>query len=240
MTKHELRVALLVVGAALFDAPAQAGVCQPPTVEKESPYRYVLTLADALSYAKSGLDRTGPASVGSKPTDFDLLLGLKLGKSDFECARSQVGPFAASSNEAIKTSAKGSALVFSLLAELQQKSVAEHKALLDSIAEGQLKPGTALERQAELAASYDEAWKLLIPAVIASTYAVVEVEPTTGLMSRLGLTRAQRDEILLKLTSTFGDDVKRGMRAGQIPLTAAAAALYQVLGDPQRKLRDSK
>jgi len=131
-------------------------------------------------------------------------------------------------------------LVFSLLADLQQKSVDEYKALLDSIAEGKLKPGTALERQAELAASYDEAWKLLIPAAIASTYAVVELEPTTGLMSRLGLTRVQRDEILHKLTSTFGDDIKSGMKAGQISLIAAAAALYQVLADPQRKLRDSK
>lgn len=131
-------------------------------------------------------------------------------------------------------------MVFSLLADLQQKSVDEYKALLDSIAEGKLKPGTALERQAELAASYDEAWKLLIPAAIASTYAVVELEPTTGLMSRLGLTRVQRDEILHKLTSTFGDDIKSGMKAGQISLIAAAAALYQVLADPQRKLRDSK
>ena len=240
MARRELQVALAVVGATLFSTPARAGLCQPPTVEMESPYRYIMTLADALSYAKAGLDRTAPAAVGSKPTDFDLLLGLKLGKADFDCARSQVAPFAASSNKAIKASAEGSALAFSLLADLQQRAVAEHKALLDSIADGKLKPGTALERQADLAASYDEAWKLLIPAVIASTYAVVEVEPTTGLMSRLGLTRAQRDEILQKLTSAFGEDVRAGMKAGQIPLITAAAALYQVLGDPQRKLRDLK
>jgi hypothetical protein len=165
---------------------------------------------------------------------------LKLGKADFECANSQVSPFVTSSNEAIKTSAKGAALVFSLLVDLQDKSVAEHKAALDSIAEGKLKLGSVLERQAELAAAYDEAWKLLIPAVIASIYAVVEVEPATGLMSRLGLTGAQRDDILKKLHSTFGNDVTGGMRTGQLPLSAAAAALYQVLGDPQRKLRDSK
>ena len=239
MTSHEARIALLILGA-FAGAPASAAVCQPPAVDRESPYRYVLTLVDALTYAKSGLDRTMPAGVGAGSTDFDLLLGLKLGKADFECARAQVGPFTTSPNEAIQASAKGAAAVFSLLVNLQQRSVAEHTSLLDSMASGSVKPGTALERQAELAASYDDAWKRLIPAVIASTYAVVEVEPKTGLMSRLALTRAQRSEILIKLTSAFGEEVKRGMRAGQIPLTAAAAILYQVLADPQRKPRDSQ
>ena len=240
MAIPSLRAKLLAVVGGLLATSAQAGVCQPPTVEKDSPYRYVLTLADALGYAKSGLDRTAPSQLGQKPTDFDFLLGLKLGKADYECAKSQVAPFSASSNEAIKLSAQGVAIVFSVLVNLQQRSVDEYKALLDANAEGKLKPGTLLERQAELAASYDEAWKDLIPAVIASTYAVVEVEPSTGLMSRLGLTRVQRDEILQTLTSAFGNDVRGGMKAGQTSLTAAAAALYQVLADPQRKLRDAK
>lgn len=240
MTHHRLWLGLSVVAFSLLHSPAQAGLCTPPTVQKESPHHYIVSLAEALSYAKSGLDRTGPSGLGPKPSDFDLLLGLKLGKADFECAKSQVSPYATSSNEAIKTSAEGAALVFSLLADLHEKSVAEHKALLDSIGEGKLKPGTVLERLAELGASYDEAWKFLIPAVIAGTYTVVEIEPTTGRMSRLALTRAQRDEVLQKLHSTFGDDVKTGMRAGQLPLTAAAAALYQVVGDPQRKLRESR
>jgi len=98
MTQRGLRMALAVVGALLLDIPGEAGVCLPPTVERENPYRYLLTLADVLSYAKSGLDRTGATGLGSKASDFDLLLGLKLGKGDFECARSQVAPFAASSN----------------------------------------------------------------------------------------------------------------------------------------------
>lgn len=50
--------------------------------------------------------------------------------------------------------------------------------------------------------------------------------------------RSQRDEILQKLQSTFGDEVKKGMQAGQHALIAAAGALYQIAGDPKRKLRD--
>jgi hypothetical protein len=240
MIRYEARLLLFIVITSLLHSPAQAGVCQPPTVQIEIPYSYIVSLANALSWAKSGIDRTSPTALGAEPTDFDLFLGLKLGKTDFECAKSQVLPFLASSNKAIKISAKGVTLVFSLLVDLQDKSVALYKAALDDIAEGKLKPGSILERQAELAASYDEAWKLLVPAVIASTYAVVEVDPATGLTSRLALTQIQKDEILNKLHTTFGNDIKDGIREGQFPLTAAAAALYQVLGDTHRKLRSAQ
>jgi len=239
MTHHGVRLSMAVVALSLLPLEAQAGLRTAPTAQKEDPYHYMVSLAEALTYAKSGLDRTGPSGLGPSSSDFALLLGLKLGKADFECARSQIAPYTASSNELIKKSADGVVFVFTLVADLHQKSVAEHKALLDSIGEGTFRPGTALERQAELGASYDEAWKLLIPAVVLGTYAVVEVEPATGLMSGLALSRAHRDEILQKLHSTFGQEVKKGVQAGQPPLTAAASALYQVLGDPQRKLRAS-
>lgn len=241
MIRVILRGGLAIIALSLAAVPAEGGLCIPPTVQRDSPYHYVASLTEALTYAKSGLDRTAHGRQGSgSVSDFDLLLGLKLGKADFVCAGSQLSAYSASSNEAIKTSAEGATLVFALLAKLHERTAAEHKVLLDSISEGKLKPGTVLERQAELAASYDEAWKLLIPAVIAGTYAVVEEDPKTGLMSRLALTRAQRDEILRKLRATFGEDIARGAKAGQLPLTAAAAVLYQVVGDPQRGLREPR
>src|SRR5207247_39627 len=153
-------LALAVIALSLGAVRAEGGLCFPPTVQKHSPYHYIASLADALTYAKSGLDRTAQSSQeSSSDSDFDLFLGLKLGKADFDCAGSQVSKYAASSNQAIRTSAEGAALVFALLAQLHERSVAEYKALLDSISEEKLKPGTVVERQAELASSYDEAWK---------------------------------------------------------------------------------
>jgi hypothetical protein len=171
---------------------------------------------------------------------YDLLLGLKLGKADFECAESQVSPYAASSVETIQISARGAALVFARLAELHQKSVAQHTALLNSIGKGRMEPGTVLESQAELGASYDEAWKSLIPAATAATFSVVEEDPTTGRMSGLALTAKQRDKILRNLRSTFGDEITKGMKAGQTSLVASAAVLYEVIGNQPRKTRDAK
>jgi hypothetical protein len=223
----------------LLHTPAHAGLCMPPVVQKESPYQYILSLTDALSYAKSALDRI-PKNLNSLSSDYDLLLGLKLGKADFECAGSQVSPYAASSTETIQTSARGAASVFARLGDLQEQSVAQYTALLNSMGERRVEPGTVLEGQAELGASYDEAWKLLIPAAVAATYSVVEKDPTTGRMSRLALTAKQRDDILQQLRSTFGEEIRKGMKAGQISLVAAAAVLYEVIGNQPRKTRDSK
>ena len=130
---RRLSVQPLAIIAFLFfmHTPAHAGLCMPPVVEKESPYRYILTLADALGYAKSALDRV-PKYTKSQSSDYDLLLGLKLGKADFKCAASQLSPYASSSTETIQVSAQGAASVFTSLVELREKSVAQYTAVLNS------------------------------------------------------------------------------------------------------------
>lgn len=124
----QVRVALSVFAVLLLAAPASAGLCMPPTVERESPYHYIVSLSDALAWAKSGLDRTDPAKLGSASADYDLLLGLRLAKVDFQCAESQVSPYVTSSNKAIKVSAGGAAGVFARLIGLHDRSISEHAA----------------------------------------------------------------------------------------------------------------
>jgi hypothetical protein len=142
-----------------------------------------------------------------------------------------------SSDRAIHGSAESAAFVFASLMDLNDKSVADHKAVLNRIGDGKIEVGTLMEKQAELSASYDHTWKLLLPAAILGTYAIVEKDATTGLMSRLALTAVQRDEILRKLRETFGDQVTHGLQVGQISVVAAAAALYEVIGNQKRPPR---
>jgi hypothetical protein len=199
----------------------------------------MLSFTDALSYAKSAVERI-PGETESQSSSYDLLLGFRLGKKDYECAESQVSPYIKSSNEAIQASSEMASMAFARLADLQDESAAQYKSFLDSIGEGNLKPGTMLDERAKLGASYDETWKILPMAATAGTYAVVEEDPATGRMSGLALTAKQRDEILQKLRSTFGNEITQGVKAGQISLVAAAAVLYEVIGNQPRKTRDSK
>ena len=230
--------AFFFVCAGLFLLPssAHARLCTPPKVEKDSPYSYMVSLADALVRAKEGLGRVDDASASDNP--YALLIHLKLQKSDYECAEAHVAPYAASSDTVIRSSAKAVTRIFQRLSNLDDAMVTECKALLDST--GEVTPATMAERQAEVQSSLEQTWGLLVHAVALSTYTVVAADPTTGRMSRLALTRSQRDEILRVLRSGFGDTVMGGMREDQHYLVAAAAALYQVIADPKRLSRQTK
>ena len=224
----------------MLDTPSHAGLCFPPTIEKESAYHYLLSLADSFGYAKEAIDRHAePESTSFEDNNFKFLYATKLSKSDYECAASQVAPYSTSSDETIKLSALGVGMVFLRLADLQEQGVLEFKAVLDA-GPKEFKQGTFSERQAERATLINDTWKLLIPAAIAATYTVIEKDPETGLMSRLSLTTKQRTEVLEKLRSAFGVEVTRGMKAGQISLVAAAAAIYEVIGNQPRKTRDNR
>lgn len=223
----------------MLHTPSHAGLCLPHDVEKESPYRYVLTLIDSMGYAQTAIKRQEQkSSTNTEETLFQLFYGFKLAEADFDCAEFQVSPYVSSTNEAIRTSAKGAALSYSRLGALQEEAALHLKLLLDA-GPNEFKYGTMLERQAERAASMDEVWKLLPPAAIAATYSVIEEDPTTGRMSGLALTAKQREEILQKLRSTFGEEITKGVKAGQISLVAAAAVLYEVIGNQPRKTRGS-
>src|SRR5262245_8957952 len=233
-------VPLLAIIAVLFivDTPAHAGLCMPPVVEKESPYQYILTLTNAMGYAKSALDRI-PKTM-RQSSNYDLLLGLELEKADFKCAASQVSPYTSSSTETIRISAERATSVFASLVDHQEKSIVQYAAMRNSTDGQGIERRTALVNQAELGAAPDETWKPLISAAQTATYSAVEEDTTTGRMSKLALTAKQRDEILQNLRLTFGEEITKGMKAGQKPLVAAAADLYQVIGHKSKKTLDSK
>jgi hypothetical protein len=130
-------------------------------------------------------------------------------------------------------------MVFRGLIELDREFIEQHKRLL-SLAPNSPDLGTYLEQSAELGAKADDIWKTLPLAVIASTYSVVEVDPSTRKLARLTLSSTQRAEIVKKLSDTFGPSIQKGMQAGQLSLEAAAGALYQFLSDKQWKSRDAQ
>ena len=195
-----------------------------------------------MSYAKSGLDRFRKASLDTKDRDvaFSLLYALRLANADFECAASQVTPYSDDSRKEVQMSATAAALAFLKLAELIDEQRSYYKQLLDALPSRIPRVGSMLDKQAEHAASVDNAWKMLVPAAIAATYAVIEQDPATGLMSRLSLSASERDTILHRLRDVLGDGVTRGVQAGQMALVSAGAVLYEVIGNQGRPTRGEK
>ncbi len=154
--------------------------------------------------------------------------GLKLARADYECAARILSGYKSSPNEAIKTSATGGILAFTLLATHMDRMVAALAKLIDAEGQGL---GSHLAERAQIAADTDEALKMLIPATAAATYSILAKDPGSDRYTRFTLTAAERSEIQRRLRGAFGPSVQDGMKVGQLPLFAAAAALCGFLGD---------
>lgn len=227
------RIISACVLMVLMHTAAHASLCVPPTVEKNSPYRYLVSVANALEYAKEGLARVDAAD--PKGGAYSLLVALKLQQSDYQCAESQVAPYAASSDTLISGAARHVTFIFHQLGQVSDELISQMKVLVDQ--NTSTPPSDMAERQAKAQSDLEQTCGLLVHAAIFSTYTVIRADPTTGKMSLLALTAAQRDDILGTLRAGFGKEIIGGMKEGQHPVEAAAAALYQVVGNPQYQLR---
>ena len=225
------RLVILCLILATAPSVVSASLCVPPTVEKSSPHHYLVSVANALVYAREGLTRLDD----SKDDAYSLIVALKLQQSDYRCAESQVEPYASSADTIIGSSAEAVAGIFHHLAGIDDDLLAQAKSLIEP--DARVSPATMAEKQGQDQVDLEQTWGLLVHAAILTTYSAIRVNPATGRMSRLALTIAQRDDVLEILRSGFGSDVSAGMKEGQHPLVAAAAVLYQVIGDPRRQLQ---
>jgi len=211
-------------------ATAQCLLQQP---EIASVHSYLLAFTDALTSVNSI-----PGDDGKPANDnVAAMVRFQQARAEFKCAESAVVPFQKSPIKAVSVSATAATISFSELADVQAARVKLLAASLDEVADGTFKPGTAAEAAAQLTVKADEAGQLMLTATVAATLAAVELDPATGLMSRLAMTGKQRDEILTKLRATFGGVVTKGLQAGQSRLVGAAATLYGVISDSRRSTR---
>lgn len=223
--------ALVATFLSLVNATTStAGVCVPHQAEPNSVPQFLYALIDSLSYASAGRERAG----SSTNVSADLMLNLKLADSEFECAGDQLAAYEASANKMIALSAKAARRVYSSIMELDQRLVIVLRDLLDR---GPNDPrwGTVSEQVAQIGAEADDAWKLLPMAAVGATYAMLD----PAQQGRLVLTAKDRAGLVTALEGQFGKEVRQGMRAGQQPVVAAAAALHSFISDQKWQSRPS-
>jgi hypothetical protein len=224
---------LLLLAQLIIATDILPGICLPDEPRPGDPYSYLIALTDALAMGKQAQERIpGPAGSDDDPIEAagKTMLGLKLAKADYECAAKILSGYKSSPNTAIKTSSDAGAIAFTLLAMSTERTVASLARLIDAEGQGM---GSHLAESSQIAADIDEALKMLVPATAAATYSIVVAEPGSDKLTRLALTAAERSEIQRRLKATFGPSVQGGMKAGQLPLLAAAAAFYGVVADPR-------
>tara|TARA_B100002003_G_scaffold74885_1_gene69841 strand:- start:23 stop:499 length:477 start_codon:yes stop_codon:yes gene_type:complete len=82
-------------------------------------------------------------------------------------------------------------------------------------------------------ATNEEVWRLLPMTTVQSTYLLIDPKRTIGgKLKYLKINSKERRQLINKLESVFGDKVKGGLKAGQLPVETSAATLWKVLNDP--------
>jgi hypothetical protein len=223
-----------VVVAALFLAvPANPACLSILEVQRENSYFFALALVESFSYAQTALDRA-PEKQTADPTD--LIAATRQASLDFDCAARLVEPYKSSADETIKTGAEAAHLAYSMFIKLNDDLLDLYKKALNGETAGRM--GDLSDRLAQNRVLRDESWRALPLAVAAATHALVELpsDPNQKL-STLKITATQRGKLKTKLREIFGEQITHGPKAGQIPLTASGALMYEFLNTPGWKTR---
>jgi hypothetical protein len=236
--KTTIQVVAVILAISGF-AHETAAACPYPSIisTKNDPNDYVRALVDSYGLAQSALSRTSKETDRTtNHTTFDQIDLLKLAKTDYECAAEAVNGFRKSKDEAIKASAEGAHLVYSALKQLNESGISELQKLA-ALNPKKVDVPAIVERLSDIDAKTNEVWRTLAEATTAATHALVQKDER---LSTLKLTSNQRQTISDELVGKFGDEIKGGLRVGQIPLIASAALLYQFVEDKNWKSSDSK
>jgi hypothetical protein len=141
---------ICIASPALFVQPALASLCFPAPNEPD-PYHYIRALIKGMSYAKTAVERLSETKPSDTSSDiaFSILYELRLAKSDFECAASQVDPYSENPREMVSKSAVGAGVASLKLAELMDDERSRFKQFLDMPQTKTLHMGTMLDQRAE-------------------------------------------------------------------------------------------
>lgn len=229
MKRLAIGLAVAVLSLLPGSVPAH-GLCspkEPSAPEAADPFAYLSAVIDSLGHVKEG--RSHVMAESSAPAEF--LYNAKAAQDGYACAASIIESFAQSADTSIALSARSLSLAYRSLISGDQAVVEELVALLDQADKGQPAGyGTMLNRLTELRHANDKIWRSLPVAVISATYTLPSFDngKATG---RFRITKAQRRQLTRALEEQFGSSVRAGIRGGQLPLEAAAGALYQFLAD---------
>ncbi len=141
-------------------------------------------------------------------------------------ADSMIAPYRNSKNEPIQKSADSFSAIYSSIVANNKQLVSFLEQTFNDPEEAASKQGTWLRKLSENMARNEELWLILPLATTMSTYSLVDKKRTeNGELRFLTITTVEREQLRSQLHDAFGDPVRGGWKAGQLPVDASAALL---------------
>jgi hypothetical protein len=147
-----------------------------------------------------------------------------------------------SSNETIKTSAEFYNFFYQSMADNQKAVISHFEDMFNNPDKVVAKPGTQAAQFGEITARFEELWAMYNDYSMMAVYSMIDPNRLSedGKVNRLYLSKDERQELSLKLSSIFGNQIKQGVKVGQKPLISSASLFYSMLNEPKWKSSDAK
>jgi hypothetical protein len=144
-----------------------------------------------------------------------------------------------SSDQFIAPAAKMTLALYEELAQSTEQMLGEITGALDAVGRGEdIGLGRLTARVASLENHRNDMGKLLAATTGTSLYALVAYGDQGQATGRFRLTRRQRVELIQELERVFGDEVRRGLRPGQLWSVGAGGLMHGFLVDPKWRATD--
>jgi len=203
----------------IISKPAQAA-------ENES-YKYITAVIDSLQISAVARDRF------QHTKNLDMIGAIKTLRTELKTARAYIEPYEYSNNEYIKHNADDYISIYETLIitydEMLQQFEDSHN---NPDTENNL--GTFQRNFSEELSTADTRWRKLPLITIGTSCAVIDVDRKhEGKIKYLTITKQQRETLLKKLESAFGDEVKQELQGGGVhPIETSAQMLWEFFNKP--------
>jgi hypothetical protein len=227
LTTAKSVVPVLAIGFWMFAVVAQAS----------EPYDYIDNVISSLQSSIIASERMKQSQTDSIVSHMKAIMTFDYGMQE---AAQFIEPYVSSKNEIIQQSAENIHFVYSSVARNNEELLIYLKETMDNPSSENSKEGTIMMNISKNMALNEELWRMLMHSTLMSAYCLIDQERiVAGKLPYLTIKDSERKALNKKLISIFGENVKAGPKAGQIPIEASAASIYTVLNG-KLKSADSK
>lgn len=222
-------ISALTVCALFLPLHSQAKICGAVKGDPESPGKYIIAVANALSQLKEGSDTILAETKKNnrnpnRATDF--MVAQKTADEDYECAISYISHFKDSKDSTISLTADNIENSIIVIRQYMADLVDEMKISLNGDV-SKIGAGTMAEKNAEGIIKSRKAWETILLAVMGATHAAMgEPDPKNSKSHKVMITKGERDEALRVLGMSFKLPLKQNENGA---LETAASNLHSFL-----------
>ena len=199
----------------------------PHLLLASEPFEFVSCFFESLGICKNASERLKD----KKEEDIvSVMKDLIVFTNEVRSAKDTIAPYKNNKNKIINESATFLDSTYSMIVANNEKLLTLLEETLNKPSEAISKQGTWLRKFSENMAANEELWRMIPHITAMVSYALVDDKRIEGgKLQFLTITKGERDKLRSNLLNSFGESIKKGPKAGMLPIDASASLMWQFL-----------